>query len=167
MSNRTAIIGLGCVAAAVSSSVVLVVSFVAPGPLAVATAAVAPALFIGVWFVLPFAYRRSSWSADTGLTGLRVGASLPVLSAHGSGAGGGSVPCWDDVIVYSFECLAQRSEQVFGQSPEKRRRTRSTWPGAAPTIACQPLGVNWISVARRSCVARLHSTRWRLSIRLA
>ena len=60
VSNRTAILGLVCVAAAVSSSVVLVVSFVAPGPLAVATAAVAPALFISVWFLLPFAYRRSS-----------------------------------------------------------------------------------------------------------
>ena len=81
MSNRTAIIGLGCVAAAVSSSVVLVVSFVAPGPLAVATAAVAPALFIGVWFVLPFAYRRSSWSADTVLTGLWVGAREPLTMA--------------------------------------------------------------------------------------
>ena len=59
VSNRTAILGLVCVAAAVSSSVVLVVVS-GSGPLAVATAAVAPALFISVWFVLPFAYRRSS-----------------------------------------------------------------------------------------------------------
>lgn len=60
VGNRTAIAGLGCVAAAVSTSVALVTSFVAPGPLALATASVVPAAFIGLWFILPIASRRSS-----------------------------------------------------------------------------------------------------------
>jgi Family of unknown function (DUF6328) len=59
VGNRTVIIGLGCVAAALSASVATVVSFVAPGPLAFAVAAVVPAAFVGLWFVIPMAARRS------------------------------------------------------------------------------------------------------------
>jgi hypothetical protein len=31
-----------------------------------------------------------------------------------------------DVIVYSFECLAQRAEQVSGQSPEEKAAHQGT-----------------------------------------
>lgn len=60
VANRTAIAGLACVAAAVSTSVVTVVSFVAPGPLTLATAAAVPAAFVGLWFLLPIVSRRST-----------------------------------------------------------------------------------------------------------
>jgi Family of unknown function (DUF6328) len=56
--SRTAIAGLACVAAAVSSSVALITSFVAPGPLAVATAVGVPVAFVGLWFLLPAFSRR-------------------------------------------------------------------------------------------------------------
>jgi hypothetical protein len=62
--SRTAIAGLACVAAAVSSSVALITSFVAPGPLAIAAAVVVPAAFVSLWFVLPIASRPSSERAN-------------------------------------------------------------------------------------------------------
>lgn len=77
--SRTAIAGLACVAAAVSSSVALITSFVAPGPLAAATAAVVPSVFLGLWFILPIASRpseRADWDlAQDRLEGGRKGVS--------------------------------------------------------------------------------------------
>lgn len=57
IANRTAVAGLILVAAAVSAAVSLIVSFVEPGALAVASGVIIPVAFVGLWFVVPLVAR--------------------------------------------------------------------------------------------------------------
>ncbi|MGH3151038.1 MAG: DUF6328 family protein [Streptosporangiaceae bacterium] len=56
-ANRSAILGLVLVAAAVSVAVDLVVSFVTPGAVAIAIACAVPPAFGGLWFAMPLSAR--------------------------------------------------------------------------------------------------------------
>ena len=62
----------------------------------------------------------------------------------------------NDVVVYGVEGLAQWGEQLFGQASKEQPPDQGDVAGAAATIARRPSGVNLISVARRSWLARLH-----------
>jgi uncharacterized membrane protein YidH (DUF202 family) len=57
-ANIMAVLGLAAVGLAVSSAVLLVLSYVEKGPLAVVITVFIVCLFAGLWFVLPLARRR-------------------------------------------------------------------------------------------------------------
>jgi hypothetical protein len=61
VSNALALCGLVAVALAISGAVWLVVSTVDSGPVVPVLAAVMPAVFIGLWLVLPLVGRQRRW----------------------------------------------------------------------------------------------------------
>ena len=62
----------------------------------------------------------------------------------------------NDVVVYGVEGLAQWGDQLLRQASKEQPPDQGDVAGAAATIARRPSGVNLISVARRSWLARLH-----------
>jgi O-antigen/teichoic acid export membrane protein len=59
-ANIMAICGLATVSLSVSAAVLLVISYVEPGPAAVLAAAVTAAMFGSLWFLLPLARRQQA-----------------------------------------------------------------------------------------------------------
>ncbi len=69
-ANIMALCGLAAVGLAISAAVLLVVSYVDQGRLAVIVTVFVVCLFAGLWFALPLARRRSVPAVNRGKTGL-------------------------------------------------------------------------------------------------